>query len=42
MEIFLIEADTYGGAFDSPFELYYSAPKEITEHINYKKKTVNL
>jgi hypothetical protein len=28
---FLIEADTYGGAFDSPVELYYSAPKEITE-----------
>jgi hypothetical protein len=29
----LIEADTYGGAFDSPFELYYSAPKEISEPI---------
>ena len=28
---FLIEADTYGGAFDSPVELYYSAPKEVTD-----------
>jgi hypothetical protein len=27
----LIEADTYGGAFDSPVELYYSAPKEVTD-----------
>jgi len=33
---FYIEADTYGGAFDSPFELYYSAPKEISEPI-YKR-----
>lgn len=32
----LIEADTYGGAFDSPFELYYSAPKEISEPIYTK------
>jgi hypothetical protein len=34
----LIEADTYGGAFDSPFELYYSAPKEISEPI-YTRNT---
>jgi hypothetical protein len=33
---FYIEADTYGGAFDSPFELYYSAPKEILEPIYTK------
>jgi len=34
----LIEADTYGGAFDSPVELYYSAPKEISEPI-YTRNT---
>jgi hypothetical protein len=33
---FYIEADTYGGAFDSPVELYYSAPKEISEPIYTK------
>lgn len=27
----LIESNTYGGAFDSPFELYYSAPKEVID-----------
>jgi hypothetical protein len=32
----LIESNTYGGAFDSPFELYYSAPKEISEPIYTK------
>ena len=32
----LIEANTYGGSFDSPFELYYSAPKEISEPIYTK------
>lgn len=28
---FYIESNTYGGAFDSPFDLYYTAPKEVTE-----------
>jgi hypothetical protein len=26
-----IESNTSGGAFDSPFDLYYSPPKEVTE-----------
>ena len=28
---FYVESNTSGGAFNSPFDLYYTAPKEVTE-----------
>jgi hypothetical protein len=39
---FYIESNTYGGAFDSPVELYYSSPKEVTEIQNIRDKNGNL
>jgi hypothetical protein len=33
----LIESNISGGAFDKPFDLYYSSPKEIIDEITKKK-----
>jgi hypothetical protein len=37
-----IESNTSGGAFDSPYDLYYSPPKEVTEIQNIRDKDGNL
>jgi hypothetical protein len=37
-----IESNTSGGAFDSPYDLYYSPPREVTEIQNIRDKDGNL
>ena len=37
-----IESNTSGGAFDSPYDLYYSPPREVTEIQNIRDKYGNL